>query len=732
MRKKELERLRTLKATPKMMKLAAEDTPQVVRHQRQWGGGWSETVYRYGLYLRCQILKGILKAAIFLPDQMRLGAELPAYELYINRETGAFLTYDRQKEKWLTAKLDMLEWPDYVRHSPGKWINPEGYAAIKRYLGVERGGYPGLLDYQLSVRQEQLRRRHKRETDPWDLDLAQTPELPKDWARWVDKVGIGQHYIFYHYTRRGADHGYCTYCEQEVPIRQPRHNRVGHCPRCRKEITFKAVKKAGTVVTDTTPVYLFQRCEAGVMLREFAASVCYRQGAYETPERACTEIRRSIYDSSVRQSRAYFWGDYKHTAFRWILGSVCQPYWHGCRPGRIYGKTMPDLGRKELSRTGLLECCRDGALVDPEKYLALLSAYPWMEQLAKAGLPRLVEECMDRAHQIQGLFQENRSGGLAKRLGIDAQGLRRMRACRGGTRFLEWLKYEKATGKPLPDQVIAWFSRQGLQASDLRFISDRMSMVQICNYMRRQMAETGMSCWQMLVTWRDYLSMARRFGLDTEDTIIYRVRKLRQRHDEMVKRSGEKDLAIQAGELLEKYPHVEEVLGSLRGIYDFGDEDYTVVVPTRIEEIILEGRALSHCVATSEHYWERIERRESYILFLRRTRDLQKPYYTLEVEPDGTVRQKRTRFDRQEADIGQATGFLRKWQKVVAARLTRRECALAETSRALRARELVQLRQDQVVIHTGHLAGRLLADVLLADLMENTDAGRRAEQPEAA
>lgn len=257
-------------------------------------------------------------------------------------------------------------------------------------------------------------------------------------------------------------------------------------------------------------------------------------------------------------------------------------------------------------------------------------------------------------------------------------------------------------------------------------------MVQICNYMRRQMAETGMSCQQMLVTWRDYLSMARRFGLDTEDAIIYRVRKLRQRHDELVKRSGEKDLAIQAGELLEKYPHVEEVLSSLRGIYDFGDEDYTVVVPSRIEEIILEGRALSHCVATSEHYWERIERRESYILFLRRTRDLQKPYYTLEVEPDGTVRQKRTRFDRQETDIGQATGFLRKWQKVVAARLTRRECALAETSRALRAQELVQLRQDQVVIHTGHLAGRLLADVLLADLMENTDAGRREKQPAAA
>ena len=36
----------------------------------------------------------------------------------------------------------------------------------------------------------------------------------------------------------------------------------------------------------------------------------------------------------------------------------------------------------------------------------------------------------------------------------------------------------------------------------------------------------------------------------------------------------------------------------------------------------------------------------------------------------------------------------------------------------LRIKELVQLRNDQVTIHTGDLAGRLLVDVLTEDLME--------------
>ena len=68
--------------------------------------------------------------------------------------------------------------------------------------------------------------------------------------------------------------------------------------------------------------------------------------------------------------------------------------------------------------------------------------------------------------------------------------------------------------------------------------------------------------------------------------------------------------------------------------------------------------------------WFRMERRESFIMFLRRTEEPEDPYYTLEIEPDGTVRQKRTLFDRQHEDIEQATEFLLKWQKVIAARLT--------------------------------------------------------------
>lgn len=96
-------------------------------------------------------------------------------------------------------------------------------------------------------------------------------------------------------------------------------------------------------------------------------------------------------------------------------------------------------------------------------------------------------------------------------------------------------------------------------------------------------------------------------------------------------------------------------------------------------------------------------------------------YYTLEIEPDGTVRQKRTMYDRQSEDIKDAEKFLREWQEVISKRITAKERGLAEKSRILRNQEFIQMRENQVIIHTGDLRGQLLVDVLMKDLMENKE-----------
>lgn len=94
------------------------------------------------------------------------------------------------------------------------------------------------------------------------------------------------------------------------------------------------------------------------------------------------------------------------------------------------------------------------------------------------------------------------------------------------------------------------------------------------------------------------------------------------------------------------------------------------------------------------------------------------PWYTLEVEPSGNIRQKRTTGDKQNKDFEKAVPFLKKWQQYFKEKLTKEEKELGEMSNILRKKEYRKLREDGNKVWHGPLAGKLLADVLEADFME--------------
>lgn len=726
MKKAELQALPMLKATPAMMRAAAEDIPQK-RTVHRWYYDEVQEVYQYSIFLRCIHKNGILKISLFFPKVMRLGGRSPVYDVFLDKKAFQFLTYDYVGRRWLTGKLDTIDWKETGSYCvPRKhWISKANSKLIKDYLDSEEGGLDAVLRFQRNIRAEELKQRHKRETDKWDNDLAQTPALPKDWTHWVDKVGVREHFIFYDYAKGGATHGYCTYCEKDVPIRNPHYGKEARCPCCRHKVIFKSTGKAGWVKTRTFNAYLMQPCRDGFICREFEVSHTYPKGEYQHPKQYCHEIRRALFDRSGNPLRAYYWGVYKQQYTRWLAGSNCSPSfyaWYRGGEGRVYGKTLPNLAKRGLNRTGVMEYIKQQIVVDPEVYLAVLKDFPQLEQISKASLSALVKECLHNYNGFKDRLNLNEATNLTKMLGINTQELKRLRDNLGGTPYLAWLRYEKAIGRAISDSDITWLCKQKIERSDIQFVANRMSIPQICNYIRRNMRRENMKAKEVITTWADYLSMAARFGMDTSDEIIYRVTKLRQRHDELVERSIDKDIAIQAGNVLLKFPNVEQICQSISEKYEYEAKNYVIRVPTNIEEIIHEGNTLHHCISASDRYWERIENHESYLLFLRKAAEPNTPYYTMEIEPGGTVRQIRTFYDRQEKDIDDARVFLLEWQAVVSKRLTEDDRKKAEQSRDLRVLEFAQMKKDQIRISTGHFAGRLLVEVLTADLMENMAA----------
>lgn len=103
---------------------------------------------------------------------------------------------------------------------------------------------------------------------------------------------------------------------------------------------------------------------------------------------------------------------------------------------------------------------------------------------------------------------------------------------------------------------------------------------------------------------------------------------------------------------------------------------------------------------------------------MRRAENPDFPWYTLEVEPSGNIRQKRTTGDKQNDDFKKAIAFLKKWQKYFKKQLTKEEKKLGVIADQLRQENYSQLRKDKKEVWHGKYAGQLLADILEADFMK--------------
>lgn len=420
---------------------------------------------------------------------------------------------------------------------------------------------------------------------------------------------------------------------------------------------------------------------------------------------------------------------FKQREMRWIS---CRSSWYytccdSQYKGMVYPYTLSDLSRHELKETGLREYALGQKKIDPGKYLYLWKTYPVLEQIVKTGLFQLVDDVLDY-RTTDAIKRKGRKP--TEFLSVDKKEFRRLRDMNGGVKELKWLQLEKSTGKTIGDEEICWMVKEGFEPNDLKFVLDQMSICQIRHYLVKQSEKSGDDISHVLQVWNDYLSMAKRLGMDIHDSIIYRTRDLQLRHKEAVLKIEEMKRGIRRRELEEKYVGFQKHLIDLKEKYEFSDGEYQVIAPKSIDDILYEGDTLHHCVNKTDTYFDRIVSKESYILFLREKENPKVPFYTLEVEPDGTIRQKRAEFNRQNKDIDKVTSFLTLWQKEIQKRLTKKDRKSTEESRKLRQQNYQEIRDKHVVVHGGAFAGELLADLLEKDLMDlPVESAENGESP---
>lgn len=732
MQKEELRRLKRINATPLMVKLAKEnDLEKPIVYETAWNKVKKKT--RYDMFIRCQTRGKILMIGLFFPKDLAKGMIIPAYELYLNPEGDEFITrimYAGQEIKWSTAKMENLNmvsmetnigygWYMRIEDINSRiWQNKQGKATIQKFLKTKEKGWKGIREWQDKARDEQIARKERQQQEPWDKDMALVPEevLP-GFKRWTEHDATRQHYIFYEYDRKEAKTGYCTYCEKQVPVIKPRHNKKTVCGCCKKEVIFKTTGKIKTLRRDDYYTECIQKTKGGFVIRTFRNYSYWNGRTPEDPHRVMFEEERYLaFDNGI--CRHYTWGLYKNKKHRWIPSDsgLHETYYYDIRT-KLYTRNLSAL-KKSVLKNSAIDCWEE-LPCGTAKYLYIERGNPAVEKLARIGMFRLAKELIKVSYTKGKDIVVQDATELTKMLQIDKARLKRLKKMDGNLCALRWVQYEKLANTIWPDDMIKDFSEAGIDAHEgnLGFLPTPLHFVKIWNYMRKQAELCGESIRQTRITWSDYVNMADTAKWNTKAEQILYPKNLKEAHTNVILHLKGNTMKEQAKKLEKKWPKVNGILPTLKK-FEYAQGKYLIKVPDSILDIVKEGESLNHCVHTCDFYFDRIQKNESYLFFLRKEAAPDTPWYTLEVEPSGNIRQKRTTGDNQNKDFEEAVNFLKKWQKEFKKRMTDEEKKLGEIADQARLKEYEKLRKDGNRIWHGKLAGKLLVDVLEADFMQ--------------
>lgn len=722
MRRKELLGLKRINATPKMIRMAQTN---MLYAPEEHGEAWEKRTFttRYDMLMRCQTRGRYLMVCLFFPKDIAQGKTDPFYEIYLNPEGNEFETRineeRRDGDKWSTAKLENLGrvynetligeyWAFTKKFIDSRiWINPEGKKTIQQILRTKQDGWRGILEFQERARSEQIRKKEERQKKPWDKDMALVPKELPGFREWSTHETCPATFIFYDYDRKGAKEGYCSYCRKMVSIEKPHHNEITKCSSCGREAVFKLNTYRNTVNTRYWKTCCIQKIKGGFVVRQFENHMNYRGCTKENPEIYHKEYGRTLVFAD--ETRRYEYGDYKGKEIRWCADT--HAYSRYAEKDKLYNRNVSAL-KKTMPYTTIFDW--DILPCNTIYYLQMEKEYPFLEQLVRNGMFRMAEDFLNYYNMSE--YADMTKTNLTGMLKIDKARLKRAKTMDFGMTGLNWLRLEKIANTIWPDEMLKDFDREEIGTSMFGFLPTPIHIRKIWNYLKKQSKLSEESLYQTATTWRDYYNMAEQENWNVDAPQIGWPKNLEDAHMKAILAHKGESIKEQTKKLEKKWPKVNDILPETKK-FEYKHGKYQIIAATCIEDMVREGTALSHCMDHADFYYDRIQKFEAYPFFLRKTSCPDKPWYTLEVESSGNIRQKRTTGDNQNPDLDEAIPFLQEWQKVFRSRMTPEEIEHGILANEQRIKEYEELRKNGNKIWHGKLAGKLLADVLEADFM---------------
>lgn len=564
--------------------------------------------------------------------------------------------------------------------------------------------------------------------------INRIPDAPENIREWLYGKEAEEEYIFYDKSKGKWGCSCCGAETLDTELKRlsnggkVRHNDLVECPKCKKRIV---AKKRTDKVRKKTGLYLIAPINQEASVIQYCdARINWEYGRYTVElEEAVLVMAYKIGVNKRRKNHVQLfyadgWGNFE-------TGNRINKR---AKEGYLYPGDYNDVLENTVYKDGirvLHQLAAAGERLNYNKLLIgiqqLLNFENVVEYLFKGRFHRMLRETVEKVDVWGGgsYYGKLRLTGetLEEVFKIkDRQKINRIRDQDGGEEMLAWMRWSDTSNKKVSQDTLEYMIANGIDPGDIEFVEDKMSPQQVMNYIEKQRAAGYQyrTVPEVLGQWGDYLSMCKAQNKNMDDEMVYKPRDLKLRHDQAVTDANQLQIvkemernkevrAAEAKKMREKYPQAEKNLEDIRARYEYENAEYIIIVPHDLVEIIEEGQALHHCAGATERYFDRIESRETYICFLRRVEQPGIPFYTIEVEPSGTIRQHRSYMD-EEPGIEEIRGFLREWQKELKKRLTEKDKQLAMISKEKREQNIAELKEKN---NTRVLKG------LAEDFMEN-------------
>ena len=599
------------------------------------------------------------------------------------------------------------------------WISEDGRRKIREsipgripsYWKEFQKEYYLIEEWEKDYNREKREKREENRIRRVNEQMNKIQKEPEDLKEWIGKVVTGgtDFCIKNQVTGKMG----CSGCGAQFDKKELRGEDGGRkvrngdwviCPACKKKVRLRY--RIQSLVMETKCVLMQPIENEGGVVRHFDVRITHSPNGKTVELDEAVRIilkRNGKYDIFYNQ----YWKDYRRNRGNPRLGEEFDNrgnrYNRRMGKGYLYGQGIAETlegTRYQLWIPVFTLLARDGARMD---YNGLMCAQepeiiPLIEMLHKGRFWKLEREVSEQISYWNGTYMGDLfldGNGIEEIFDIrDRQKINRIRENNGGIQMVEWMRWSEESHARISDRAMGWLLENKLYPKDMKWMKLRFSPEQMMNYTIRQKKEAypKWSVKMVIEQYEDYMSMCEKLHKDTSDEMIYRPRELKRRHDEAIQEIREREAEIQAEEYSIKFREAEQVLQAVKKKLEYQGEKYLIRVPERIVEIVKEGRDLHHCAGSSERYFDRIKQQETYICFLRKTESPEKPYYTIEVEPGGTIRQHRGMYD-EEPEIEEIRPFLREWQKIIRKRMTEQDRSLEKESAKRREENLRELRE---------------------------------------